>query len=420
MQRWLKLVKYLREFGWEPIVYAPENPEYPEIDTTFIKDIPQGLKIIKQPIWEPYSYYKKLVGLKKQDKIGAGFLSENKKNGFAEKLSVWLRGNFFIPDARKFWIIPSVKYLTEYLIREPVDAIISTGPPHSMHLIALGVKKKTGVPWLADFCDPWTSIDFYNQLRLTKFADNKHHLLEKQVLQYADAVTPVTQTMSEEFGSLFPRKYEVVTNGFDEADIAPLLPEMLDRKFSLAHIGSLNLSRNPQILWDTLARMVNEDDQFASDLEIKLVGKVDITVLKSISDAGLTKFLRKISYLPHDQAILETQKSQVLLLLINRTPNAKGILTGKLFEYLASQRPILCLGPVDGDASFILEDTQSGKICDYEDEETLKQYITDYYDQFLNKQIHNSNKNLYKFSWRILAGEIAQILNSVTPRKKSG
>jgi len=419
VQRWLKLVKYLRNYNWEPIVYTPLNPEYPEIDSTFIKDIPQGIKIIRQPIWEPYSYYKKLVGLKKEDKIGAGFLTENKKIGFAEKLSVWLRGNLFIPDARKFWIKPSIKYLTEYLAREPVDAIISTGPPHSMHLIALGVKTNTGIPWLADFCDPWTSIDFYNQLRLTKLADKKHHFLEKQVLQNADAITPVTQTMSEEFNTLFPRKYEVVTNGFDETDITPLLPEMLDRKFSLAHVGSLVPSRNPRILWETLALMVDEDSKFASDLEIKLVGKVDLSVLQSINELGLSAYLRKINYLPHDEALVEAMRSQVLLLLINRTPNAKGILTGKLFEYLAVQRPILCLGPVDGDASFILEETQSGKICDYEDKETLKKYINDYYKQFINKQLSTSNIGLYKFSWRHLAGEIVQILNSLTFQKKS-
>ncbi|NTW26696.1 MAG: glycosyltransferase family 4 protein, partial [Lentimicrobium sp.] len=170
VQRWLKFVKYLRESGWEPVVYVPENPEYPAIDESLAKDIPDGIEIIKTPIWEPYSFYKKLIGAGKGERINAGFLSEKKRPGLTEQFSIWLRGNFFIPDARKFWIRPSISFLTRYLEKHPVDAIVSTGPPHSMHMIALGVKKRTGLPWLADFRDPWTNIDFYHELMLTTWA----------------------------------------------------------------------------------------------------------------------------------------------------------------------------------------------------------------------------------------------------------
>ncbi|MBE9481851.1 MAG: glycosyl transferase family 1, partial [Bacteroidetes bacterium] len=157
VQRWLKFVKYLREFGWEPIVYTPENPEAPDIDNSLEKDIPDNLTVIKRKIWEPYTAYKKFIGQEKEQKINAGFLSENKKPKLSENISVWIRGNFFIPDARKFWIKPSVKFLTNYLKNNPVDAMISSGPPHSMHMIALGLKQRLGIPWLADFRDPWTN-----------------------------------------------------------------------------------------------------------------------------------------------------------------------------------------------------------------------------------------------------------------------
>ena len=219
VQRWLKFVKYLREFGWEPVVYTPENPEAPAIDMSLEKDIPENLTVIKTKIWEPYSVYKKLVGIKPEEKIKAGFLSENKKPSLIENISVKIRGNFFIPDARKFWIKPSIKFLTKYLKDNPVDAIVSTGPPHSMHMIALGLKKKLNIPWLADFRDPWTNIDFYEELNLSASADKKHHQMEKSVLENADTVSVISRTMAVDFKRLYNRHYEVITNGFDEDDI---------------------------------------------------------------------------------------------------------------------------------------------------------------------------------------------------------
>jgi hypothetical protein len=174
VQRWLKFSKYLRDYDWEPVIYTPENPEAPAIDNSLEKDIPMGIKVIKRPITEPYLAYKRFVGMKLDEKVNAGFLQEKEKPGLLEGIAVWLRGNLFIPDARRFWIRPSAKYLVNYLKAHPVDAIVSTGPPHSMHLIALQVYKKLNIPWLADFRDPWTGIDFYHQLKLTLLADRIH------------------------------------------------------------------------------------------------------------------------------------------------------------------------------------------------------------------------------------------------------
>ena len=198
VQRWLKFVKYLREFGWEPIVYTPENPEAPAVDESLLKDIPKNLTAIKRPIWEPYNLYKNFIGQKKDERINAGFLTEKKKPGLAEKISVWVRGNWFIPDARKLWITPSIKFLSDYLKRNPVDAIVSTGPPHSMHLIALGLKKKLNLPWLADFRDPWTNIDFYDKLMLTKASDVKHKKMELDVLKNANIITAIGWSMADD------------------------------------------------------------------------------------------------------------------------------------------------------------------------------------------------------------------------------
>ncbi len=413
VQRWLKFSKYLRNYDWEPVIFTPENPEAPAIDNSLEKDIPVGTTIIKLPIIEPYSAYKRFVGMKPGEKVNAGFLQEKEKPGFAEGVAVWLRGNFFIPDARRFWIRPSVKFLSAYLKENPVDAIVSTGPPHSMHLIAMQIHKKLNIPWLADFRDPWTGIDFYHQLKLTSFADRLHHKLEKKVLASATAVTVISRDMVNEFNGIVNREYNLVTNGYDEQDISPLPQNQLDAKFTLSHIGSLNATRNPAGLWKVLAEMVKTKPEFAKALEIKLVGKVDIGVLKSLEANDLTAYLTRIEYMPHQEVMHEIQKSQVLLLLINNTPNAKGILTGKIFEYLGSGRPILSIGPENGDASLLLRECEAGKTADYSNQESMRQILADYFLRFSEQRLVSNTENRLKYSRKVLTAEIVNILNKM-------
>jgi len=416
VQRWLKFVKYLRGEGFEPVIYTPSNPENPVDDESLLKDIPTGLEVIKTPIWEPYDLYKSFIGRKKNEKINTGFLSEKKKNPVMEKIAVWLRGNLFIPDARKFWIAPSVKFLTSYLSRHPVDAIISTGPPHSMHLIALGIKKNMHIPWLADFRDPWTNIDYYKDLMLTPSADRKHHRLEKEVLTTADVVVTIGETMRQEFEKICNRKVEVITNGFDEDDVytGPVAP---DKKFSLAHIGTLVKSRNPKMLWQVLGEIAGEDRSFASDLEIKLVGKVDVSVTESIYEEGLEKYVSKTDYLDHSRVMRVQQESAVLLLLLNDTPNSKGILTGKFFEYLAARRPVLCIGPVDGDAARIISETGCGVTVDFNDKVRLKEAVAEYYQTFKNGLPVTGENNFDRYSRKRLTNVLAGLLNRMINKK---
>ena len=418
VQRWLKFVKYFRNFGWEPIIYTPKNPEISAIDNSLVKDIPENINIIKTKIWEPYSFYKTFIGQKKSEKISASFLTESKKPKLLEKVSVLIRGNFFIPDARKFWINPSVRFLKEYLKSNKVDAIVSNGPPHSMHMIAYELKKETGIPWLADFRDPWTNIDFYHELMLTSWADKKHHKLEREVLIEADAVSVISKSMAEDMMKLYDRNYEVITNGYDEE--TNIEDVVLDKKFSIAHIGSLVKTRNPEVLWMVLNLLLNDHSQnnfnkekFAQDLEIKLVGKVDISVKESIKKYKLENFIKYIDYLPHDEVIHVQQQSQVLLLLLNNTPNAKMILTGKFFEYLAAKRPVLCIGPTDGDAAEIIKETKCGVISDFSDFETLKENIIKYYSNFCENNLNIENEGIEKFSRRNITKNLVKILDKI-------
>ncbi|MDP1622090.1 MAG: glycosyltransferase family 4 protein [Bacteroidales bacterium] len=413
VQRWLKFVKYLRDFDWEPVIYCPENPEYPETDLSLFKDIPDNLDVLKFPIWEPYNVYKKLLGQKKEDKINAAFLTERKKNKTLEYLSVWIRGNFFIPDARKFWIRPSVRFLKQYLRDHPVDVIVSTGPPHSTHMIARQLASWFKLPWLADFRDPWTNIDFYKDLNLTSRADKRHHELELEVLRNADAVTVISNSMAEDFIKIFPRPYEVITNGYDTADTAHT-PPAKDDKFSIAHIGTLVSSRNPVTLWEALKSLISVHADLKKDLEIKLVGKVDITVTASLENYGLTGFVTKTDYMPHDEVVRCQQQSQVLLLIINNTPNSKMILTGKFFEYLAAGRPVLCLGPEEGDAAKILEETNAGLLAGFSDIEKMKQHILQYYESYKKGTLTVQSRGIEKYSRRSLTGRLALILQQLS------
>jgi glycosyltransferase involved in cell wall biosynthesis len=413
VQRWLKFTKYFREFGWEPVIYTPENPESPDTDESLFKDIPIGVEVLKTKIWEPYDTYKRFIGQKKEDKIQAGFLSVKKKNPVTENLSVWIRGNLFIPDARKFWIKPSVKALLEYLSTNPVDAIVSTGPPHSMHLIALGLKKKLNIPWLADFRDPWTEIDFYQKLKLTRCADKMQHFLEKEVLSNADRVTVVSWNWALDLNRIYPRKYDVITNGFDPDDFNISGTEITSA-FELTHIGSLNKDRNPQRLWEVLAEICSENKEFNDDLRLRFIGKCDVSLNQCLEKQGLLACTSQIDYMPHDEVLRESANSQVLLLLLNNTPNVMGIVPGKIFEYLATRRPIFCIGPTDGDSARIIREAQAGSVCGFEDKISMKSTVLELYSRYKKGILQNQEGEIDAFSRKGLTGKISAILNELS------
>lgn len=415
VQRWLKFSKYLPAFNIQPVIFTPSNPEFPVEDFELLKDIPKEAEVIKIPIWEPYQLYKKFTGKKKDDKLNAGFTSEKKGSTLTESISVWIRGNLFIPDARKFWIKPASKYLIEYLQKNTIDTIISTGPPHSMHLIALHIKKKFNhINWIADFRDPWTNIDYYKDLKLSAASDKKHHEMEKSVLENADHVISVGSTLNDELKTILnhsENKFKVILNGFDEDDYPSNNLEK-DQSFSIAHIGTMAKSRNPDLLWEVLHDLCCENENFKKDLQIKLIGKVDHSVLSSIEQYKLKDYLKKTDYLPHNEVIIEQMKSRVLLLIVNQTPNAKGILTGKFFEYMASKSPVLCIGPEDGDLAKILYETKCGLISNYSDKEKLKQNILKLYSDYKNKTKSIQAESIQKYSRKNLTAVLADLILS--------
>ncbi len=416
VQRWLKMSKYLHEYGWQPVIYTPEEGEYPILDPSLEKDVAPEAEIIRRPIVEPYTLYKKFLGIKKSETVKAGFIKEEgKKTGWKENLAVWIRGNLFIPDARCWWVKPSVHYLKSYLKEHPVDAIISTGPPHSMHLIALKLKEDLGIPWIADFRDPWTEIDYYDELRLTKWADRKQHRLEREVLEKADKVVTVAPDGARRLGRLGNRNVRTIYNGFDRDDDTQT-PVSISDTFTLTYLGVLSKIQNPEQFWQVLGELVKEDEEFSKKLKIKLIGQIDNSVIRSIEEQGLSGYVALSPYVPHDQ-VSEVHRSSTLLLLFlmpDSEPRAKGLLTGKLFEYMASGRPILCIGPEDGDAAHILKETHAGQTVNFEDKKKMKEVIKDLYQKYLKNGLpSNESQEVEKYSRRALTGEYAKILNKI-------
>jgi glycosyltransferase involved in cell wall biosynthesis len=408
--RWLKFVKYLREFGWEPIIYTPSNPESQEIDPSLLHDIPPGIEVITSPIREPYGIYKLLTGKKKKERLGVALMNDSKSR-FAGQVMLWIRSNLFIPDPRRFWVRPSYRLLKSYLLKNHVDVVITTGPPHSMHLIGRKLHRKLGIKWVADFRDPWTNIDFYRELLLTRIADRCHHRLERTVLQEADHVITVSPGMTREFKSMGVSKVTTITNGYDhipsEDDIA------VNGKFSILHLGSLPKSRNPVRLWEALSSLAKESQLFSSMLEIRLIGRLDNTVKESIADFELQKYVVRQEYIPHEQTFELLTTSSVLLLCINNTPNAGGILTNKFFEYLSARRPIIAIGPVNGDASVILSECGAGKMFEYDDSILLKKHVFSLFELYSQQRLTGKNQSIEKFSRKNLTRELTELLNRI-------
>lgn len=398
VQRWLKFVKYLQDFGVTPVVYTVENPDYPILDETLQQDIPEGVEVIKQPIWEPYQLAS-VFSKKKKVKTSAGFLGKQK--GVASKIATYIRANYFIPDARMFWIKPSTNYLEKYLSENKIDAIVSTGPPHTTHMIGLGLKQKLNIKWVADFRDPWTDIDYFHQLPLTQKAVKKHHDLEQKVLKHADEVLVVGNTMKKVYDA-FSENVHVITNGYDGA----LSNETeLDKEFTLTHIGMLNADRNPTILWEALNVLKDR-----VNIKVQLIGKVAPEVKQTIDDFGLTEKVQFIDYLPHDEVRKYQQKSQVLLLAINNVPSAKGIVTGKIFEYLQAKRPILAIAPKDGDLAAILDKSKAGKVVGFFDVEELGNALLQMYEQFEQGNLKVNSVGVEQYHRKALTEQFVNLL----------
>ncbi|MBP1225719.1 glycosyltransferase family 4 protein [Flavobacterium sp. 1355] len=407
VQRWLKFVKYLPEFNVQPIVYVPENPTYPIVDEALVNEISDKVIVLKNKILEPYQLAS-VFSKNKTKKISSGIFPNKKKQSFLDKLFLWVRGNLFIPDARVLWVKPSVSYLEKYIKENNIDTIVTSGPPHSLHLIGLELKQKLNVKWFADFRDPWTTIGYHKSLLLSSYAAKKHKNLEYKVLNTADTIIVTSKTTKTEFQAITNKPISVITNGYDVENVEK---QTLDEKFTLAHIGSFLSERNPLFLWECLVELLNEIPSLRNDLEIKLIGAVSQEVLDAIAEFKLGDYLNLLGYVSHHEAIAHQKKSQVLLLIEINSEDTKSIIPGKLFEYMVSNRPIIAIGPQGSDFADIIKETNTGVFFDYSEKAKLKSVILDFYNQFLEGKLQANGVGLQQYSRKNLTKQLVQLIN---------
>jgi len=412
VQRWLKFAKYLPEFGWKPIIFTPENPSYPLLDESLVKDVPEALEIIKTKIWEPYQLAEKLN--KSNKKFKAGQFDVGPHQSWKSKLSIWVRGNFFIPDARVFWVKPSTQFLEHYLKENKIDVVVTSGPPHSLHLIGLNLKKKLpNLKWIADFRDPWTEISYYKHLKLTKSSDKKHRQLESAVFKTADIILATSYTDAENFRKNGANAV-CITNGFDKTDSSQIPKSSntntLKSKFTLSYIGVLEQLRNPGNLWKALDDLLKINADFADNFSLKFVGRIDDKILHEIENSSLKNSIVNLGYLSHDKAINEMQSSDILLITNFPNESSRGIIPGKIFEYLATGKQIISFGPDRADVSKILDETHAGKHFSYTDCEKIKEYILEKFNLWKNGNLLENTENIEQFSRKNLTKKLAEIL----------
>ena len=411
VRRWLNFSNLFHDQGWQPVIFRPLNASYPSVDETLGKTIHPQTEIIGSTIFEPFKLYSKFIGAK--GKAGnPGVLFTSDKPGLKEKLSVWVRSNVFIPDARMFWIRPAVKALKSYLQNNHVDLIISTGPPHTTHMIAMKVAGKFSIPWIADFRDPWTKIDFFHKLSLSKFALNKHLNLEKKVLTKSQLQTTVSWSWAADFKALGATNIKVVTNGFDSTN-ACSSPDELDNHFTITHLGSMNDDRNHPEFWKAIRELMNENPEFAKSVKIKLFGEIVSSVKTEIAKNELEAVCEHVAFIPHPDAMKAIATSRVLYLPLNNTPNVDGIIPGKIFEYLAAARPILAIGPETGDSAKILSLANNGIICNFGDFESIKLALISLFSDYQNSNDRVNNSSIEQFSRAELAKQMVGYMNEL-------
>jgi glycosyltransferase involved in cell wall biosynthesis len=388
VQRWLKFAKYLPRNGYEVTVVVPENPDYPVLDKSLMEEIPEDIRLLKVPIKEPSRMAGKL-SRKRTKNLQRGIL--NKKASFLERTLVWLRGNFFIPDARVGWKQHVLRAVEPYLSENRECTVITTGPPHSVHLIGMELKSLVpSIKWLADFRDPWTTIGYHKDLKLGERAQKRHLALETEVLHTADLLIVTSPHTGKEFKSKTTTPIQLITNGYDITPNAR--SKQPDAAFVLAHIGTLLSDRNPQLLWESLQELCLESKDFSADFKLQLAGNVSQEILDSLVEHQLDQYLDNKGYVSHDQSVELMFQAQALLLIEIDTAETRAIIPGKIFEYFASRRPIIAVGPKEAAIELLITDTHSGEFFNYQQKEALKKYISHLYELYRKGQ-NDSNFN---------------------------
>lgn len=407
VQRWLKMLNYLSEENVKCTVLTvdPEYASYPVLDESLASDVSPNIRVVTTRTREPLNAYKKVTQSKESPY--AGFANEANPSKI-KKLARWVRANFFIPDARKGWNKFAYKKALELIKTEKFDALISTSPPHSTQLIGLKLKRKFSIPWIADLRDPWTDIYYSDLFPQTKWAKKKDLNYEKSVLENADNVIVVSQSIKELFlekGTFNESTFHVIPNGFDHKDFSSVELQQTKKTESLriAYTGTMS-EQYP------INAFVSALTALKSDVELHFAGKIT----QSAQDKLEAFNLNAKGFVPHNESISELQQADALLLIIPQIDNNHGILTGKLFEYLGARKPIIFIGPPEGDAAKIVNECECGRVFDYNESDKILEYLQELIAfKSKNQDFHTpNNEEIIKYSRKSLALEVKNLLNT--------
>jgi hypothetical protein len=397
VQRWLKFAKLLPTHGWEPVVVTPANPDVPVVDPTLSEDVSEGLTVWRFPVWEPTRFLRRIGLGGSSSRLGADRVSNP---SMVSKIVRWARGNLFVPDARVGWVRPTTKNVLQQLQRHPVHVVVTTGPPHSMHLIGLALKRATGLPWVADFRDPWSSMDYLEDFGLSKKSRHRISQMEREVVESADLVLVTSPGALQEL-RVDPKKGVVIPNGWDRDDFPASCPSPpLDSPRVLGHFGALYGSRNPKPLWPALAK---------AGWKLLLAGPVTPEVLKDVRSAGVD--FTHVGDLPHKEAVKRMHTCHALLVTHNNSRSARSSTPGKLFESLASKRPVLVFGPPDSDLERRCIEEGLAFVAHQDDrgQSLALQWLLACQDM----EVGRPNKDLKKFERHELTSELVAVFNAV-------
>lgn len=382
---------------------TPENPQFEIKDERLLEKV-RDIPAEKIPIWEPFNLFHKLTGNKDRKNVQQGLVLEKSNRSFKDNLMIWVRGNLLIPDPRVFWVRPAAKRASELIEKEGIDTIITTGPPHSMHLIGKRVKKKTGVKWLADFRDPWSKWDVLEKLKTSWIALEVHQKLERSVLKNADCAMTVSSRLADALGGI-----EVIHNGITVRNKSDINPN--SAHFTIGYFGLLNELRNPRQLWQLLDQMCRESQVFGNKLRIRIGGIVSESIKDEICELkelnGKVEFL---GYLPHETMQDEYRKCDILLLLLNKSTNSEWILPVKFFEYLAAERMILGLGERKSDLGDLMNTKDVGEILAYSEIDSIRGFIEDIFENDRRPNGEDTASLLNQFSHERLVDKLEELI----------
>ncbi|MEO5644415.1 MAG: glycosyltransferase family 4 protein [Bacteroidia bacterium] len=415
VQRWVKLSKYFVRLGIIPYIVTvdPAKASYALRDVTLQDDVDSAVRISYTSTLEPYGIYKTLS--RKKEIPFAGFSNDEKqKLKFSQKFSRFIRGNMFLPDARVGWNRYAYKKCCELIESENIDAVITTSPPHSTQLVGLKLKKKYNLPWLADLRDPWTGIYYYDKLFLTPFSKRRDGRMEREVLENASAVVVVSNDIRKNLlaksTKLKPENFHVIPNGFDLEDFDKIEPEQRENDFIISYTGTLTNDYRLEGFLEAVTKLLKENNF----VKLHITGSMPTGIKEKIENAAPGK-VRFKAHVSHEEAIAQMKAADVLLLVIPDAPGNKGILTGKLFEYLAAEHPVLCIGPVDGDAAEIIQTCEAGKTFSYEDGAGMFYFLLQQIEskKSSGKTIGGNSEIIKKFSREGQANEVLRILKNI-------